>query len=239
MATNPSVAQLYKIKGTAYDSLGIFPIQYVSVLTTSGKGSVTDSNGHYQIDVNEKDSIWFSYLNKATIKYPVLKITNPLEFDISLQINIPVLREVRVWSRNYKLDSLQNREDYANIFDYQKAKIKPVLTPGGFGAGVGFDLDEMINMFRFKRNREMQGFQRRLLQEERDKFVDHRFSKALVRKLTNLSGEELEDFMIIYRPPYLFALRCPEYEFQKYIKDSFERYKKGLPPAANLKPEEF
>ncbi len=238
MVAKPSAAQLYKIKGTAYDSLGIYPIQYVSVLSTSGKGSVTDSNGHYEIDVTEKDSIWFSYLNKATIKYSVLKITNPLEFDISLQINIPVLREVRVWSRNYKLDSLQNREDYANIFNYQKAKIRPILTPG-IGAGVGFDLDEMINMFRFKRNRSMLGFQRRLLQEERDKFVDHRFSKALVRKLTKLSGKELDDFMIIYRPPYLFALRCPEYEFQKYIKDSLERYKKGLPPVSDLKTEEF
>ena len=238
MVAKPSAAQLYKIKGTAYDSLGIYPIQYVSVLSTSGKGSVTDSNGHYEIDVTEKDSIWFSYLNKATIKYSVLKITNPLEFDISLQINIPVLREVRVWSRiiNWIPCKTGRIMQIFSITRKQKSNryLHQVLAPVS-----GFDLDEMINMFRFKQNRSMLGFQRRLLQEERDKFVDHRFSKALVRKLTKLSGKELDDFMIIYRPPYLFALRCPEYEFQKYIKDSLERYKKGLPPVSDLKTEEF
>jgi plasmid maintenance system killer protein len=237
MTAKPAAAQWYKIKGTAYDSLGIYPLQSVSVLSTSGKGTVTDSNGHYAIDVTEKDSIWFSYLNKPTIKFAVLKITNPFEFDISLKINIPVLKEVRIRPRNYKLDSMQNREDYAKIFNYQRPGLKTV-TPQ-YGAGVGFDLDEIINMFRFRRNRSLLSFQKRLMQEERVKFIDHRFNKALVRRLTRLSGAELDSFMRIYRPSYPFTLLSAEYDFQKHIRDSFERYKKGLPPLEALKPEEF
>ena len=66
------------------------------MLTTSGRGTSTNAEGMYQIEVVETDSIWFSYLNKPTIKFPVLKIQNPMAFDISLQINIPVLKEVRI-----------------------------------------------------------------------------------------------------------------------------------------------
>jgi hypothetical protein len=231
-----SAQQWYKIKGTVYDSSRNYPVELVTVLSTSGKGTVTNSAGQYEIEVTEKDSIWFSYLNKPTIKFPVLKISNPFAFDISLQINIPVLKEVKIRPRNYRLDSIQNRQDYAKIFDYQKPGLRPV-TPQ-YGAAAGFDLDEIINMFRFKRNKSMLAFQRRLLMEEKEKFVDHRFSKALVRRLTPLTGNELDTFMLIYRPPYEFALLTSDYDFQEYIKESYRRYLNGLPPIPFLRPDE-
>jgi hypothetical protein len=208
----------------------------VSVMSASGKGTSTNNEGRYEIDVTENDSIWFSYLGKPTMKYPVLKMTDPLHFDISIQISIPVLKEIRIRPPNYKLDSIQNREDYASIFNYQKPKLRTV-TPQ-YGAGVGFDLDEIINMFRFKRNRSMAAFQKRLLQDERDKFIDHRFSKALVIRLTKLSGAELDSFMQAFRPSYQFTLLTSEYDFQKYIKDSYTRFKSGLPPFPIFKLED-
>lgn len=232
----PSSAQWFKIKGNVYDSSRNYSIELVSVLSTSGKGTITDANGHYEIDVTEKDSIWFSYLNKPTVKFPVLKIANPFAFDISLQINVTVLKEVKIRQRNYKEDSAQNRKDYAKVFNYQKPKLSPSVS----GMGVGFDLDEIINMFRFKRNRSMLAFQQRLLQQERDKSVDHRFNKALVRRLTSLTGNELDSFMLIYRPPYEFTMLTSDYDFQQYIKDSYRRYLVGLPPLPmpGSKPDE-
>ena len=118
----PLCAQ-YKIKGTVYDSTKTFVVPFVSVLSTSGKGTSTNGYGEYEIEVGEKDSIWFSYLNKPTMKFPVLKITTPLRFDISLQVNVTVLKEVRVRPRNYRQDSIQNRQDYAKIFNYEKPGI--------------------------------------------------------------------------------------------------------------------
>jgi plasmid maintenance system killer protein len=222
--------------GTVYDSSRNFPMEAVSVLSTSGKGTMTNAEGHYEIEVEETDSIWFSYLNKPTRKFPVLKITNPFEFDISIQVNVPLMKEVRIRPKNYKFDSLQNRLDYAKIFNYQKPKLKPVSPQ--FGGAAGFDLDEIINMFRFRRNRSMAAFQKRLLQEENDKFVDHRFNKALVRRLTMLDGNALDSFMRVFRPSYIFTKLSGDYEFQQYIKTAFYRYKKGMPPEPMMKEEE-
>lgn len=193
-------------------------------MTTSGKGTVTDAKGRYEIDVKETDSIWFSYLNKPTIKYPVGKIFDASRFDIAIHINIPTLKEVIVKPRNYKLDSIQNRLDYAKAFDWQKPKLKANVS-GDMGAAVGFDLDEIIRMFQFRKNKSAASFKERLLNEEREKFIDHRFSKALVLRLTGLIGNERDSFMRRCRPIYEFCLYASEYDFQLYIKQCYEAYK--------------
>jgi len=210
------IAQTYKIKGVVYDSSRNYPMELVSVLSTSGTGTVTNADGYYEIEVTEKDSIWFSYLNKPTVKFPVMRIGNPLP-------------------RNYRLDSLRNRQDYAKIFNYQKPTLKTV-TPQ-YGAAVGFDLDEIINMFRVKRNRSMASFQRRLLMEEQDKYVDFRFNKALVRRLTLLDGAELDSFMRVFKPSYTFTKLAGDYEFRLYIKQALYRFKRGMQPDAWYKEE--
>jgi hypothetical protein len=74
--------------------------------------------------------------------------------------------------------------------------------------------------------------------QEQEKFIDHRFNKGLVRRLTLLTDQALYSFMQIYRPTYEFALLTAEYEFQKWIKDSGERFKRGLPPESMWKEEE-
>ena len=161
---------------------------------------------------------------------------NPLGFDISLKVSITVLKEVKVRPRNYKFDSIQNRLNYAKIFNYQKPRLKSV-TPS-YGAAAAFDLDEIINAFRFKRNRSLASFQKRLLQEERDKFVAHRFNKALVKRLTLLEGRQLDSFMLVFRPSFSFTQSSSDYDFQQYIKVAHNRFKRGLPPEPWFREEE-
>jgi hypothetical protein len=45
-----------------------------------------------------------------------------------------------------------------------------------------------------------------------------------------LEGAELEKFMQLFRPSYLFTKLSGDYEFRLYIKQSLYRYKRGLPP---------
>jgi len=217
-------AQYFKLKGTVYDSTKTYPLSSVSVITTSGNGTTSDVFGHYQIDVRETDSVWFSYLNKPTIKYAVAKIIDAQQFDIALHIYIPVLKEIVIRPRNYKLDSLQNRIDYAKAFDWQKPKLRANIG-NDYGSAVGFDLDEIIRMFQFRRNKSMAQFQERLLQQERDKFIDYRFNKGLVLRLTGLTGDARDSFMLLCRPSYEFCLLVSDYEFQAAIKQCFEKFK--------------
>jgi hypothetical protein len=62
------------------------------------------------------------------------------------------------------------------------------------------------------------------MQQEQDKFIDHRFNKALVRKLTNIADKDIDKFMAIYRPTYEFSLYSNDYDFQLYIKESYKTF---------------
>jgi hypothetical protein len=222
-----------RISGTVYDLSKKIGLEAVSVMSTSGVGTVTDKEGHYSVAVHENDSIWFSYLNKATPKYAVLSIANLNSFDISLHVSITTLPSVRVMPPNYKRDSIQNRQDYAKAFDFQKPGVGSVMSVGPNG-GAGLDIVEFINMFKFRRNRRMLAFQDRLLREEEEKFIDHRFSRSLIIKLTQLRGSELDTFIARYRPVVEFTQYSTDYEFQSYIKNCFLHYQRMQKLAGDL-----
>ena len=203
------------------------PLQAVSVQTTSGVGTTTDSNGNYYIVVPADDSIWFSYLGRATAKYPVSIVRTYNNFDVALHVDPTELKEVNVVPRNYRMDSIQNRKDYAKIFDFRKPgfKITSPTTNGGLGAGV--DLDELINFFRFDRTKRIKAFQSRLIEEEQDKSVDHRFSHYIVKKITKMKDDaEIDSFMVKYRPSFEFIKHASDYDFYEYIKLAYSQYSK-------------
>lgn len=220
----PVAAQI-RVSGIVYDMSQSRPLEAVSVISTSGLGTVSDSLGRYTLIVKETDSIWFSYLNKPTPKYPISSIPNLQRFEISLHVNTTELKEIRIMPRNYRIDSIQNRQDYARAFDFQKPGIGSVLSVSPYG-GAGLDINEFINMFRFKRNRRMLAFQERLLREEEEKYIDHRFNRALIIRLTQLRGPQLDTFIVRYRPTLEFTEVSSDYEFQEYIKESFKHYQK-------------
>ena len=215
----------FKLKGTVYDSTRSYPLELVTVLASNGKGTATNSWGQYEIEVSESDSVWFSYLNKPTIKYAVSKIINNEQFDIALHVNIPVLKEVIVKKRNYRMDSLQNRIDYAKAFNFERPRLETMTSIGPNGAGI--DINELIRVFQFRKNRSMEMFRERLLEQEREKYIEFRFNKALVRRLTALTGTELDSFMVAYRPSYEFVMLTPEYDFQLYIKRAHAEFRRN------------
>jgi hypothetical protein len=50
-------AQLYKIRGTVYDSSRSYTLEAVSVLSSAGRGTSTNTEGVYEIEVSERESI--------------------------------------------------------------------------------------------------------------------------------------------------------------------------------------
>jgi len=228
IAYQPAKAQFVTVAGTVYDISGRNPIEAVIVRSTSGRGTITDSLGRYSFTIRSKDSIWFSMMGKNTTKYAIDTITDLNNFDISIHLKVFDLPAVTVRNRDYRLDSIQNRKDYQKYFDFKKPGIKlsenQGYNPGG--VTVGLDLDELINMFRFRRNRNLQFLQNRLIEQEQDKYINYRFSKLLVHKITKLNSAQLDTFMRKNRPDYYLLQNFNDLELGYYIERHFEEYKK-------------
>ena len=190
--------------------------------------TITDSVGHYNIVATDNDSLSFIYLNKPTVKFAVKKIDDIGNFDISLRINVSekfkTLKEVRVFSKSFKEDSIINRNEYSKYFNFQKPGIS--TTRSEYGGGAGLDLDEFINIFRFKRNKRSKYMQGRVLEQEQENYINYRFNKSTVKRITRLEGANLDKFMIQYRPDFYFTQTSSTVNFYQYILNSSYKFKR-------------
>jgi hypothetical protein len=218
------------VSGTVYDSTKLVALKDVLIQSSKGNFAISDSNGHYSIAADEKDSLTFIYNYKPTAKFAVKQIDNTGNFDISLHVRVTekfkLLKEVKIYSKNYRLDSLQNREQYASIFRYQRPGISP--STDSYTGAVGMDLNELINVFRFRRNKQLRKMQERLMEQERDNYINYRFNKTTVRRITKLQGKELETFMKEYRPDFEFTENSSLVQFYQYILNASYQFKKEL-----------
>ena len=218
----------YTVKGRVFDNTRLYTIESVSVESSSGRGTITDSLGKYEIEVKENDSIWFSFLGKPTPKYPVAKMEDMARFDISLNLAVltrgNMLPNVTVRTKLYKEDSIQNRRDYQKAFEFSRPTLGSMTSVTSTGAGI--DVQELIRLFQFRKNRSMEKFRERLIHDERERFIDHRFNKGLIKELTGLDGEALNEFAKMYRPEYEACLYLSDYDFNLYIKLAGEEFNK-------------
>lgn len=221
-----SVTAQVTVSGTVYDASKKNPVENVVIKSSAGKIAITDTLGRYNIKVDSADSLVFVYLNKSTQKFFVSQISNPQSFDISLQVNVKskynTLKEVVVISKSYQQDSVENRELYADFYNFRKPSFQTNVSPDG---AVGADLDEIINIFRFKRNKRLKALRSRLEKQEQDKYVAYRFNKRFVGRITQLQGAELDSFMVKYLPSYEFASTADEVTFNRYVLNASYAFK--------------
>lgn len=221
------------LSGTVFDSSKINLVEGVRVQSNTGAFTYTDSMGKYKLAVSEADTVFFSFRNKPTQNFPVKNIPNPTQFDIWLHIKVKgkftTLKEVVIRSKSYRLDSIENRKKYADVFGFRSGKIETSITPSG---GVGLDINELINIFRFRRNRQLKAFRNRLEMDEKERYINYKFNKTVVSRITNLKNAELDTFMVRYRPDFDFVQQCNELTFNQYILNASYHYKMEM-----LKPD--
>lgn len=208
------------MRGAIYDKTMINGLPNVTISNSHRPIAISDSLGYYSINVSKEDTIFFSYLNKQTMAFPVKDIPDPLSFNVSIDVVSPVLAPVYVNHNSYYVDSLLNRQLNKAGFDYRSDSYlrNMHMMPGGKGlmVGVGLDLDIFFHRD-LRRSKEI--VQKWLIAEEQEKYVDHRFNRTIVRKLTGLDSADLQLFMRTYRPTYEFTQACPtDWELYTYIK---------------------
>jgi hypothetical protein len=190
--------------------------------------SFSDSTGSYSIFTGEKDSLFFFFRNKPTQMFAVSSIKDYGAFDIALHLYIPgkykQLKEIIVYGKTRKQDSIENRLQYDKIFRFSPGISLSNAAPES-GIGVGLDVESLINVFKFRRNRSMLRFQQRLIKEEQDRYVDYRFNENIIEKLTVLEkGNKMTLFRQLYRPEYEWLTSALDIELFQYIQIAAKQF---------------
>ena len=226
-----------KVTGLVIDKVSKQPIAGVSI-NAEGVTSRTNQLGQFEITV----SYLTDTLKIAAIGYKTLFVAagkpNML-LTIELEPKINGLNEVTVrGDRSFKKDSLANRADFAPQFNYKGPRVIDAFTGGNglnFYPGEFFSVNLLVLVQALtKKSTPEYKFNKILIRDEHEQFVDEKFNRGNVSRITGLKGDTLSVFLVLYRPTYELALKSTDYDMEVYIRERFSQFKKNGFKSDNL-----
>ena len=197
-----------------------------------GANSYNNTRGEFKLPINKGDKLVFQKENyfSDTLIYNDEKV-----IVVNLKRTSIYIDPVTVVARKTPEEILNQRKiDYNKA--YRLADPGSLLSVGQNGAGLS--INAVYNYFsrEGKNARRLTAYFQR---EYEDNIIELRFSKDLIRNVTGLEGEPLDNFIVRYKPSYNFVMQANHYDMVNYIKSKYEFFKhvpyiKPLPDLNNI-----
>ncbi|MEO5592608.1 MAG: hypothetical protein ABIR15_02350 [Chitinophagaceae bacterium] len=209
------------LKGKIYDRQTDSVLASTTIFNATKKVySLSSKDGEYSIEAKEGDKVIITSVGYLPDTVKVLNYMIDAGYDVTMSLKNTYLKNVTVRNPNYLSDSLGRREDYSAFYDKSK---REMISRNGPSNGVGIAISP-IGFFS-KRSKDKKMRKNLEYQEEQD-FVDYAFSRRYVGNLTNLRGDSLLQFMLRYRPSYIFCRNASSEDMLHYINDKLMVYLK-------------
>ncbi len=122
--SNLDTQQQYQISGTVTDSYGPMPGVHVLIKGTQ-TGTFTDQEGQYSLQVNNGDTLVFTYLGYHTRELPVLGRTT---LDVEMQSEVTELQEVEVNAGYYTVKEKERTGSISRVAA-KDIELQPIVSP--------------------------------------------------------------------------------------------------------------
>ncbi len=210
------------ITGTVTDSIHGVPLYPATVInSTSGRAVYTDSSGNYRIMAKSHDELQYRYLGFYPKKYTVPAGLTPLIHDVVLISKRIKLKTLEVQALTpYQQDSVARIKTFGH---YLSLPVVPLF--GGPTSGIGVSMHPITYFSTGERRKRR--FHKRYKQYEKDAFVDSRYTRELVHRLTGMTGDSLRIFMYQVRPDYSFTRHAPDLLFWSWILHQYKAWGKN------------
>lgn len=216
-----SFAQEKEVEGIVFDKDTRYRLTRVSIKNLRTNISIYNTTkGEFKLPVKEGDKIVASivgyrldtitYNNQSALLFYLQRLAIPLQ---------EVVVKDSVLSARKRYEELRRQFNTLNRIGNNKD-----LLATGSGS-VGLSIDALWSAF----SREGKNARKLMDVMERDyknNFVDEKFNKSLITKVTGLKGGKLEAFILNYRPSYYFVYGASEYDLVSYIKMAYIRFQK-------------
>jgi hypothetical protein len=194
------------VKGTVFEAGTGNKLSDVFVRDMTNKQiALTDKSGKFEVKSEPGHTLIFSspgYVDDT------LFVVDLVQKKVELKTKTIALREVNISAQRLAFDP---HKEYPDV--YTKSKVY-VLSPSSWFSKEGRDARRLKHYFE---------------REEQDRKVDQVFNQVYVSSIVPLRGQELEDFMTLYRPSYAFVTSNNSESMAVYINDSYKKFQ-ALPP---------
>jgi hypothetical protein len=194
------------LRGTVVDRSSGNKLPDVFIRNNNSKQlGITDKDGKFSIKAETGNLLIFDSPGYVS---DTLYLVDMVPKKIEMVTKTIALREVTISSTKQAFDP---HKEYPEV--YTKSKLY-VLSPTTW---FGKDAKDARRLKRYFRR------------EEEERKVDAVFTRAYVGSLVPLKGEDLDDFMVMYRPSYSFISGNDNTSLAVYVNDSYKKYQ-ALPP---------
>lgn len=204
------------ISGIVTDSAFGKPLAGISVQNiTTKSGTKTNYRGTFSLEVGNDNYLKFSYTG---YKPRIIRVKDINDIDIlkvTMAIGRVQLKAVKITKplTPYQQDSVERASLYKDVFNYKQetSAMSPITT--------------VFQKFS-KKHRNMRNFKEQVLQNEKQKFIDTRYTTEMVADITKLEGDKVAYFMNAYPMEIDFARVASELEIRMWVRYNWADYKK-------------
>lgn len=201
------------MQGKIYDIDGKKPLKDVIIHNIFSEEIVySDENGRFRIEVKPGELVEFKMYNYKTSR---VRIHNaPASYyEVPMAIGPFELEGLTVYGRDAsrKIDSIKTAEVFQKALRTKKLE--------------GMDAFQHPISALSKENRRIWAFQERYRKTEQEKYIEYVFNTELIRQLTGLGEDSIEDYRRRFRPTIALLTEWNEYDYYLYIKNSVTTYR--------------
>lgn len=184
--------------------------------------AISNSEGGFVIPAKAGDTL---IVTKYAYSSEYYRILDPSNIVVSLNPIIE-LETVTVTGKTKKEELEDILGDYKKDGIYKPKALNYVFNP----------LSALYSTFSrsAKNARRFNAYAQREMQETE---VDKKFNKYNVAEITGLKGDDLINFLSLYRPSFSQCRYWKEYDIQYYVRTSFEKFERDGRPKAETLPK--
>lgn len=192
------------LKGIVYEAKSSRKLANVFIRDINSKEiSLTDNSGNFTIRTVVNHTLVFSSPGYVA---DTLYLVDLQPKRIELGIQGFSLREVNVTSNR----AFNPREEYPSVYENSKFALSPSRIFG-------------------KEAKDARRLKHYFERETDERQIDSIFNAAYVSSIVPLKGQDLENFMSMYRPTLAFLKKTPRASLTLYVNDSYKKFM-ALPP---------
>lgn len=201
-----------------------------ATITTALHQTSSNANGEFRIATSGAgDTIRVFAIGFKTYLLPVNKWKQG-DTIIRLKPTSKMLKDVVIKAnRDHKKDSIRNREDFKQVFNFKPPKVTDALrmpTAGIPFAFVSIDVLTLIKALN-KKHDPTYKLQQVMIKDERADYINTRYNRSFITRNTNLKGDSLEKFFYRYYPTSDWVSRTSDYDMILYIKAKATEFRAG------------